>query len=393
MTVVAEAPFDRDRLIAEAAARISWSPRQAIDALGDDTLEALDVLLPALVHEARLTVLGRWITHRFLGRLMEQRLVLEAYTQAHPDVLDEAIVEPWFVIGAPRTGTTVLYGLLAHDERHRVPQGWEFLRPAPPATDEADVDARVALADIELRTPQVVANGLASIHAYSGRMPKECLSAMSLAFRSEEFISRYDVPSYVAWLQRCDPRPAYDMHRRVLQVLQRARPGEAKRWVLKSPVHLQAIPTLLDVYPDARLSATHRDPLSVLASVSSLIATMRSAHSDYVDAEAIGRYHLELYSASLDRLVDHVDGGVIDPGRFTSSRHVDFIDDALGVTRGLYDHFGWPLDAATQAAFHAHLAAQAEERGGHQYSLDDFGINRDAARARFTRYATRFGVG
>jgi hypothetical protein len=66
------------------------------------------------------------------------------------------------------------------------------------------------------------------------------------------------VPSYVNWLQACDMRPAYEYHRLVLQVLQRTR--KAKRWVLKSPVHLHSLPTLLDVYPDARVAFTHRDP-------------------------------------------------------------------------------------------------------------------------------------
>ena len=99
--------------------------------------------------------------------------------------------------------------------------------------------------DAELRLPQLVTDGLDAIHAYGGRMNKECLSAMSFAFRSEEFISRYHTPSYIDWLQSCDMTPAYEMHRLVLQVLQRRLPTD--RWVLKSPVHLHNLPVLVAI--------------------------------------------------------------------------------------------------------------------------------------------------
>lgn len=391
MADVAAAPFTLDHLAAASGAHLGLTGTEVLTQLGDDAVEALEVLLPALEREARLNVIGRWITHRFLGRLVEQRLALDAYVRRDPGVLDEEITEPWFVVGAPRTGTTILHGLLAQDPRHRVPTGWELLSPAPPPSLAGDVEARIALADAELRTPQVVSSGLVAIHEYGGRMYKECLSAMSFVFRSEEFVARYDVPTYEAWLHAADMRPAYDMHRRVLQVLQRG--AERRRWVLKTPVHLQYLPTLLDVYPDARLSATHRDLLSVMPSLSSLVATLRSAHSDHVDADAIGRYHVDLYTSTLDRFVDLIDAGRLDPARLTHSRHVDFLDDPIGVVRGLYEHFGWELTAEAEARMVAYLADHSEgAAGGHRYDLASFGLDADELRGRFARYAERFGV-
>ena len=389
---VAAAPFTLDRIAGEAASRLGIEPHDVTERLGPDAVEALDVLLPALEDEARLTVLGRWITHRFLGRLVEQRLALDGYCARDPGVLDEPVVEPWVVAGAPRTGTTALHALLAQDPRHRVPEGWELLRPAPPpdpATRDADV--RIALADTELRTPQVVVSGIVAIHEYSGRMPKECISAMSLAFRSEEFVARYDVPSYTSWLQRCDMRPAYDVHRRVLQVLQRRSPR--LRWVLKSPVHLQNLPVLLAVYPDARLSFTHRDPLVVLGSVTSLIASMRAAHSDDVDVPGIARYHADLYARSLEGLVDLTDSGVLVPERVTHTTFVDFLADPVSVVDGIYRHLGWDLPDGPRAAMAAYGDAHPQGRlGRHEYSFAGLGLDPDAERARFARYVDRFAV-
>ncbi len=391
MSEVASAPFTLDRVAGEAATRLGLTRLEVLEALGHDALEALDVLLPSLEVEARLNVLGRWITHRFIARLIDQRLALDEYVRRVPAVLDERIVEPWFVVGAPRTGTTILAALLAQDPNHRTPMGWELLYPAPSPALSDDLDERLALADLELRTPQVVSGGLTAIHEYSGRMYKECLSAMSLGFRSEEFTARYDVPTYEAWLHSTDMRPAYDLHHRVLQVLQHAAPP--RRWVLKTPVHLQNLPVLLDVYPDARLSATHRDPLSIIPSVSSLVATLRSAHSDHVDLDAIGRYHVDLYARALDAFVDQVNSGGLDPARLTNSRHTDFLADALDVMRGLYAHFGWELSHDAAEAMTVYLADHSEgAAGGHAYDLASFGVNGDEVRSRFSRYVDAVGL-
>ena len=124
------------------------------------------------------------------------------------------------------------------------------------------------------------------------------------------------MPAYAAWLAACDMRPAYESHRLVLQILQRRWPP--RRWALKSPVHLHSLPTLLDVYPDARIVITHRDPLTVLSSVTSLIATLRWAHSDRVDFAEIAAAHARMYHADLDGLVTACQDGTLDPARCTT---------------------------------------------------------------------------
>ncbi len=251
-------PLTRDALIGEAAAlqgRSGASARERAAALGwaefeaESVIENLDRFLDAIEAEAQLTLMGRWMTRRFVLRLLEVRLQLMAYLRQDPGVQGEAISAPLFVAGAPRTGTTILHTLLAADPRHRVPEGWELLRPVPPPSPDPALfaaDPRIGLSDRELVRPQTVVSGLLSIHEYGGRKPKECLSAMSFEFQSEEFTARYAVPSYERWLESVDMTPAYRMHRLVLQILQRRRQSSA--WVLKSPVHLHSLPTLFELY-------------------------------------------------------------------------------------------------------------------------------------------------
>jgi hypothetical protein len=257
-------------------------------------------------------------------------------------------------------------------------------------------DARIPLADRELRLPGQVAGELDAIHVYRGRMHKECVSSMSFSFRSEEFTARYRVPSYVDYLQSCDVTPAYEMHRLVLQVLQRGW-EQPVRWVLKSPVHLHGLPALLRVYPDASLAITHRDPLTVLASVTSLIATLRWAHSDHVDLADIGAYHEALYLSALDGLVDRVDaspdqGGLPD-ARTHHVHYAEFVRDQVGQIAGLYGALGWDLPDATERAMHDYLASRPKDKHGvHEYSFADLRLDRDAERAKFARYQSRFAV-
>jgi hypothetical protein len=388
----ARLPLERDALLAEARSNLGIEGR-GVDGFGDDRfLQPLDVLLPALEDEAELTLLGRWITRRFLLRILEVRAQTVAYVRDDPGVVDEEIVEPVFIAGAPRTGTTVLHALLALDPEVRVPEGWELLRPVPPPDPASFPDeARVGLADRELRRPAMVVSGLDAIHVYGGRMHKECVSSMSFEFRSEEFTARYHVPSYVSWLAACDMRPAYEWHRLVLQILQR-RYADV-RWVLKSPVHMHSLPTLLAVYPDARIVFTHRDPLAVLGSVTSLIATMRYAHSDAVDFADIGRYHADLYGRSLDRLVDLTDSGALDGAKVHHTLYSAFIADPLGTMAGVVDGIDRKLTTQTEDAIRAHLAANPRgAKGEHRYSFDDLGLDREAERERFARYQSRFGV-
>ncbi len=388
----ARLPLERDALLAEARATMGLDGRGA-DGFGDaGFLDPLAVLLSALEDEAELTMLGRWITRRFLLRLLEVRAQIVAYVREDPGVRDEEIHEPVFIVGAPRTGTTILHALLAHEPGTRVPEGWELLRPVPPPDPVSFPDeARVALADCELRRPALVVSGLDAIHEYGGRMYKECVSSMSFEFRSEEFTARYRVPSYVDWLARCDMSPAYEWHRLVLQILQRRYDGA--RWVLKSPVHLHSLPTLLGVYPDARVVFTHRDPLAVLGSVTSLISTLRYAHSDAVDFADVGLYHADLYSRSLERLVDLSESGALDEARIYHAHYAGFMADPLGTMATVADALQRPLTSETHDAIRAHLAAHPQGAlGEHRYSFDDLGLDRAAERERFGRYQRHFGV-
>ena len=385
-------PFDRDQLLRETLARAGVDGRGTARFGDDGFLEALDLLVRSLEDEADLTIVGRWMTRRFLRRLLLVRLHLEDYVRADPGVVDEVIAQPLVVTGLPRTGTTLLHAVLARDPARRTPRGWELLLPVPPphTVDVDDEDERVLLADAELRMLASVVPSMDVIHEYGARLPKECLSAHSFALRSEEFTARYSVPTYERWLLAADMTPAYQMHRRVLQVLQR-HTGPA-RWVLKSPVHLHSLPTVLAVYPDACIVVTHRDPLTVLGSATSLVANLRWVHSDAVDFEAIGRALAARYAATLDRLVD-LDVELRGTGRLHHVHYRDVAGDLPGVMQSLYAALDAPLADDVLARMKSEIASRPNDKHGvHEYSFADVGLDRAEQRERFARYQKHFEV-
>jgi hypothetical protein len=391
ITDEAAQPLDRDGLLREALAR-DGSAGAGLEAFGrDDFLEGLDVALPALEDEAELTILGRWITRRFVLRLLQGRLHMTRYLAADPGVVDEEIHQPLFVAGAPRTGTTILHGVLVQDPALRAPLGWELLWPLPPPVPGDWNEARITLAEAELRMLARVDPVMDAIHEYGARNPKECLSSHSFVFQGEEFTARYNVPSYVDWLQRSDMRPAYDYHKLVLQVLQRR--TNTTRWVLKSPVHLTNIETVLEVYPDALIAVTHRDPLTVLGSTTSLVANLRWVHSDAVDFASIGRYHADLYRPGLDRLTTLDAEGWLPAGRVHHGHYADFVREPMKSVQAVYDTFGLDLTPEAAARMQAYLDATPKGRHGeHHYDFADLGLDQAEQRAAFAGYTTHFHV-
>ncbi len=368
---IAEAPFEPGALCAEAAAVLGRDPDSPGLFGNGDFREPLSVLCGALESEANLTVLGRWITHRFLQRLLQVRIQLADLVGDDPSLTAEAIERPIVILGPPRSGTTRVHALFAADLAHRAPRGWELLRPVPPLAPDEDVAPRRRLAQAELALPQAMGTGLSAIHHYDADMYKECLSAMSFSFRSEEFVSRYRVPSYVSWLQSCDMAPAYEMHRLVLQVLQRRQP--TRRWVLKSPVHLQSIGVLMATYPDALLVVTHRDPQTVLGSVTDLVATLRGVHSDSVDRDEIAGYHLDLYRRSLNGLHD----ALADVETVAHCMFDDLVGDEVETLRGVYTDLGLDFTQEANDAMVGYVAQHPpDEHGRHSYErpvpTDDF---------------------
>lgn len=380
-------PLEEEELLAEARRRTGLSD------FGDDAFrEPLDIFLGALESEAALTLVGRFLARRELLTWLANRLELTDTWRRHPEILGEEVRAPLFVTGSGRSGTSLLHELLAQDPRSRVLRTWEALHPCPPPeTASYETDPRIARADREMRLWERIAPAYGTMHENSGAAPQECLYLTAHELQSDLLSGSYQVPSYQAWLARSDKTRAYRYHRRMLQLLQWRCPGE--RWVLKAPSHLWTLRELFAVYPDARVVQTHRDPLVVMGSMTSLVATLFWLRSDRVDTRAIARTWLRGVAFMLTHSLEQREQGLLPEGQIHDVLYHELLRDPIGEVLRLYARFGMKLTPEAETRMRAYVAARPKDRrGAHRYSFADTGLDLSRERARFAKYQERFGV-
>jgi hypothetical protein len=322
-----------------------------------------------------------------LVRMLSNRLLLERDRNLYPAIQNERIEQPLFIIGLPRSGTTLLHTLLAADTAHRAPFVWEAMFPYPPTNER--IKQRIRKTQRSIRYFQWLAPTFRQVHALGAELPQECIGLTSPSMLSDQFDTMYRIPSYRAWFLKQDLLPAYQFHHRFLQHLQRRQ--SARRWVLKAPAHMFALPALLSVYPDALFVQVHRTPLKAIASVSSLIAILRSAFSDHVDPFEVGRDALQYWADTMTTFLQHRDE--LSSHRFCDVNYKDIRQDPIAGARHVYAYFDWTLSPETESKMRTVLKNQpAEENGHHSYDPAQFGLRPDEVGASFAGYCDRFGL-
>jgi hypothetical protein len=377
-----------ERALLEAACREA----RLDDFGGEEFREPLRLILGGLESEAHLTLLGRVVAQRDLLGLLTTRLRLTADRKRHPAIADEPVAHPLFIIGLPRTGTTLLHHLIGQDPASRAPQAWEVMAPSPPPERARyDTDPRIDAAERKLRWLDWLAPDFKAIHPVGARLAIECIAILSHSFLSSRFHTTYRIPSYQAWLKEQDLRPAYAYHRQFLQHLQwRMR---AKRWVLKAPAHCYALDALFAVYPDARVVHTHRDPRRVLGSVASLTLTLQSAFAEQLDLVEIGREVVQSWTEGLARAMRVRHTGTIAPERFFDVHYHELLRDPIDTVRRIYTHFDMPLTADAERRMRGHLVSNPQHKHGrHDYDLKAFGLDGPSLDRHFRPYREFFAI-
>jgi hypothetical protein len=381
------AELDASAIAASAEAATGLS-----DYGGDEWQEGLERLVTALRDEAALNDLGREIVVPELSAYLEIRLRIIEHRRTHPSLADADVVPPIVIVGQARTGTTILFDLLAQDPANRVPLTWEVDKPVPPPrTADYLTDPRIAEVDDTLAGVELVLPGFRAMHPMGALLGQECVRMTACDFKSMIFPTQYRVPSYTRWLlDEAHMGSAYRWHRTYLQHLQSEHP--AQRWVLKSPGHIWCLGALLAEYPDALLVQTHRDPLRIVSSLGSLVARLRSLASDAPTIpDAAGEF--------ADYILDGVDRSVTarEDGTVRSPHAVDvqfraFMADPFATIREIYERLGLALDPAAEQRMRAFLDTHGQEGGGHRYRWSDTGLDEVPLRVRARRYQEYFGV-
>ena len=382
-TMGATCELDADALRRQAVAETG------LDDFGDrDYEERLDVLLGALRDVPGLTDAGTFGFHSQVLQLLKNRLLLVDLLAREPGILDIELEPPIVIVGLPRTGTTHLHQLLATDARLRTLPYWESLEPIPLASEVGvEPDPRRARTDASVWFVNEAMPLFPLMHEMTTDHIHEEIQLLAIDFSTMFFESLASVPAWRDHYRAHDQRPHYRFLLTVLRALTHLRGGN--RWLLKSPQHLEQLPVLADVFPDATVVVTHRDPVAVTVSMATMVAYTARTHAWPVDPVRIGRSWADRIEVLLDACLR--DRDVLAPERSLDVRFDDFMADDLATARRVLDLADLPPTDVSDAAMRDYLESHQRGRLGRiDHRAADVGLDPDELRDRFAPYTERF---
>ena len=351
--------------------------------------EGLEVFLESMARDAALTETGSDELLATIGARLRNRLQIEAWYGAHPELDDEVVDRPLFITGLPRTGSSALANLLSIEPQFRGLRMWEQEPACPPPVlgEELGDPRRVAAArgmeELQARDPRQMV-----MHLYELDATTEDVWLLGLESKAQTCTA--PVFGFHAWWRDCDMRPAYRYQLRAIRLLQSRRPPN--RWLFKAPHYAFHLEAVCDAYPDARFVITHRDPGVAVPSWCSLVQSRYPTGSaERFDAAALGPYlaHHQLIGmsramAARERLGEH---------RVLEVHHRDFVAAPIETVERVYGFVGLELDDEVRARMRVWVGDnRPHARGVHQYAAEQFGLSADGLRTQFAEYIDRYAI-
>ncbi len=349
-------------------------------------LEGLERLVHGLETHARLSTFGRLAARGTVQRSADSRSRVERALSEHPEIGEEEIRAPVFIVGMPRSGTTILHALLHLDRDHRAPLSWECLLPHPaPNPDDYRDNDRIETVRREFDQIFRLVPDFRRKHYMTADSPQECVGITALNFTSFQYVAMAWLPEYLDWFAKADQVRNLRWHRRFLQFLQSGG-VPSRRWLMKSPVHLMRLRALFEVYPDARVIVTHRHPVDVVPSVGSLISSMRSFYSDHEDTPRTACEQLLTWADYFARFL-HDRRELDREEQMVDVFFDDFVKDQMSVVDAIYARFAWNLRPEDRDRMKRFLRQERRGKHGvHEYSLDQMGTTRAEIENEYAHY-------
>ncbi len=383
-------PLDEYSLLEEARKNTGLTD------FGDDNWRKhFQVLIKAIEEEAKLNFCGRILTRSDLIRYLEARLQITEWYKRHPEIKDELITEPVFIVGAGRSGTSIFHEALSKDAQFRVVKHWEAMFPCPPPEEHTYFsDPRIDRAEKLITLPARIAPEWNTMHAQSADMPVECIEFLYLTFLSEVYYCAFQIPSYVEYFRKQDITETFQWHKRILKLLQWK--YRKPHWLLKGPTHMPVLPQLLETYPDAKLIFMHRDQVTTTDSVVSVQGTIYWWRTDdpwsgnMLDEVMMVKSRVKMW----DRIIGWMENGTIPAGQYANVVYQEFCANPLNTIQNAYHDIGLTLNPEDAKNIQALLDSKPKDLfGKHEYKTQAGGAEvAGEERKAFARYQAYFGV-
>ncbi len=383
--------LDKDALMEEAAATTG------LNDFGDRWFEKpFEVLLDSVKHEAQLNAAGEFSATKMFHHVLRDRLYTQMWFKRHPEILARPLKNPVVIVGPMRSGTTRLHRLLAADQRFAYLRSFETISPVPRPEFEQVLageaeDFRPKLAARILKVARLANPRTLSIHPTGAYEPEEELGLVAASMYGMKWEAQWNVPSYAEWCHEESAIPAYRHMANLLRLIGWSQQESSLRpWILKTPQHMLDLPALLEVFPDARLIFTHRDPKQVVGSAASLAWNQTIIYSDHNDPAQTGRDWLGKTATMIARMRAARDA--IPRERMIDVQYEDMETDWRGTMERVYRFLDLEMEPAV-AGMEDYLDRSARlKRHPHRYSLAEFGLREDEVNERFADYTETFGI-
>ena len=230
-----------------------------------------------------------------------------------------------------------------------------------------------------------------SIHPTGPYEPEEELGLLVASMWGMKHEAQWTIPSYAGWCEGEDATPAYQHMANLLRLIGWSQQESSLRpWILKTPQHMLDLPALLNVFPDARVIFTHRDPRQVVGSAASLAWNQTIIYSDHAKPGQVGREWLRKTELMVSRMMETRRD--MAPDRVIDVRYEDMDRDWRGTMAHVYRFLGLDMAPAVSGMQDYIERSRALKRTPHRYSLAEFGLREDEVLDRLGEYIRRFDV-
>lgn len=347
----------------------------------------MDKLLEA-VNKAPLTDFGKLSSTGFGVDGISNRLRLVDHLKRHPEVLETKVEKPLFIIGFPRTGTTLIQNLLALSPDRRALPFWELTNPIPVSENpKKDVKKRQRTTKMRLAVANFVVPEMKFIHEVRFDSHEECWPYMINQFTVGNWDMTCRWGDYGKWLLSHDMTETYEEYKKYLQIATQRVPD--KKLILKCPDHLWFIDKILEVFPDARIVWTHRDPSRSIPSYCSLASlNWRLLYGEY-DPKELGPYIEDRFIEGINRALAVREK--VGEDKFLDINFKTLLEDPVKAINQITTYF--KLTPVNEQAMGDYLATdRPDNRGKHSYTADYYGLDTDMIKAHYKDYIERFNI-
>jgi hypothetical protein len=283
---------------------------------------------------------------------------------------------------------------MAADSRLRALPLWESYEPVPTPGEALlpdGTDPRYQRCDEAWQGMQQVTPLVAAMHPMNPDHIHEELELMGPNFGSYNYEWLAYSPRWRDAYYAEDQTYQYEYMRDVLKLLLWQQRGTDRpvRWVLKCPQHLEQLPVLHKVFPDATIAITHRDPVAVIQSAVTMLAYGQRMNRKQVMTEQL----MEYWTARVERLLRAC---VRDRDSLPAVQSIDvpftqLIRDDVGWVEKIYRKAALPMTGQARAELSGFVEEHRDDYGRVVYDLKaHFGVDPAQLRERFAFYFDAF---